>query len=130
MSAILPTNTCFDDVLDHQSAVHRLIPLIVERQFIVHGILLAPEGPHQDEPFAHAWVEDDVESRVYQSGIIDGQKIWWSADRTEWESKMRVQQRTRYTFEQALLLNYVSNHFGPWEPAYRHLCGRGQRIYA
>ena len=66
--------------------------------------------------------DDDRESRVYQPGFLDGQKIWWGADRAEWEAMMKVQQRTSYTLGRALYLNFTIYHFGPWKPAFRKLC--------
>lgn len=126
---ILPTHTCFDDVLDFQCELMKVDPERAHRQFIVHGILLAPEGPKMDEPYAHAWVEDDEEGRVYQSGFLDGQKIWWGCDRDEWKQVMRVQDESRYTFLQALALNWQTNHYGPWVETYRELCG-GRTVHA
>lgn len=122
---IYPTGTCFDDVLDHQCEQLKFNPFTILTQHIVHGICLHPEGPKADQPFAHGWVEDDLEERVYQSGLLeDGEKVWWSADRAEWYVMMRVQEKTRYTFHEALRMNWETNHFGPWVEAYRVLCGR------
>ena len=97
------------------------------RQFIVHGICLIPHGPDTDKPFAHAWVEDDDENRVYQSGILNGEKVWYSVDRDEWKKLIRVQAFTRYTFEEAIQWNWRSNHYGPWVPEYVELCRDVQR---
>lgn len=127
---ILPTQTCFDDVLDHQvgllQSVRQADRATALRQFIVHGICLAPEGVHAGEPFAHAWVEDDEARLVSEAGLLNGTRIWWSAARDEWEAMMRVQQRTRYTLQGAVLLNHATGHYGPWVPAYRALCGGGR----
>jgi len=121
---ILPTGSCFDDVLDHQSALI-LFDSRILHQWIVHGICLIPEGQEKaGEPFAHAWMEDDDERKVYQSGLVKGVKVWWSADRKEWYDLMRVQDRTRYSFAEALTLNWKTCHFGPWEERYRVLCKR------
>lgn len=123
MTAILPTGTCFDDVLDHQSELFKIQPLLVMRQYVVHGICLIPDDqPKANQPFAHGWVEDDVEDRVYQSGFVDGVKVWYGCDREQWYQAIRVQTRTRYTFLEALKMNWQTNTFGPWEPAYLALC--------
>jgi len=126
VSTILPTHTCFDDVLDHQVELARRDPEACARQRIVHGICLAPEGPHAGEPFAHAWVEDG--DLLYQSGLLaDGRKVWFGVDRAVWYAALRVQAATHYTFEQARALNWQHEHYGPWVPAYRALCGHGDR---
>jgi len=129
MPTIFPTHRCFDDVLDHQAELRTRDPKTAARQLIVHGILLAPEdghGVHAGEPFAHAWVEDDDERRIYEAGILNGEKVWWSADRDEWYRKMHVQAATRYTLHAALILNWQHGHYGPWVRAYAALCGRQQ----
>lgn len=121
---IHPTNTCFDDVLDQQAWLLQVDPERANRQHIVHGICLMPDGPDEGKPFAHAWVEDNLENRVYQSGMLDGEKIWYSCDRPEWYLKIRVQEYTRYFLWDALQLNLVTNHFGPWVEHYREFCKR------
>lgn len=126
-TTIHPTHHCFDDVLDHQVDLDRRDPTTAARQRIVHGICLFPEGgPRAGEAFAHAWVEDDTEDRVYEAGLLGGQKIWWSADRTLWRAAMRVQAMTRYTLAEARVKNWQHEHYGPWVPAYRALCGRNR----
>lgn len=126
---INPTHTCFDDVLDHQVDLRTTDPAAASRQLIVHGILLWPEGARAGEPYAHAWVEDPLDDQVYQSGILDdGVKVWWGHPREEFERIMRPQHVTRYTFEQAHILNWQHEHFGPWVPEYRALCGRRDRV--
>ena len=123
MPEIYPTGTCFDDVLDHQDYVFKTNPAQALAQFIVHGICLMPEGnPEEGKPFAHGWVEDDETGLVWQSGLVEGVKIWYSAARTEWYPLIRVQTSTRYTFLEAIRLNWQTNHYGPWVEAYRDLC--------
>lgn len=121
---IYPTHRCFDDVLDHQVELARREPAIAARQFIVHGIVRYPDDAGADAGrwFAHAWVEDDDEQRVYQSGLLDGRMVWFSADRAEWYGAMRVLARTRYTLDRARILNWQTTHYGPWVSAYRALC--------
>jgi hypothetical protein len=122
MATIYPTGTCFDDVLDHQSAVFMQNPHLVLHQFIVHGICLMPEGPHKDQPYAHAWVEDEETGLVWQSGLIEGVKVWFGTPRTDWFPLMRVQRSTRYTFMEAMRKNWQTNHYGPWDESYVKLC--------
>ena len=123
MTTIFPTGTCFDDTLVHQSDLFKTNPLLAMRQFIVHGICLVPEGQsNANEPFAHSWVEDDATGMVWQSGFIDGQKVWYGTPRADWYPLIRVQTSTRYTFIEAIGWNYKTNYYGPWEPAYLALC--------
>jgi len=123
MTVILPTGCCFDDILDFQSDLWKADPARAMRQHIVHGIcLIPPDQAEADQPYAHGWVEDDIENRVYSSGMVDGQKVWWAADRDEWYRGMRVQEKTRYTFWEALQMNWKTNHYGPWVETYRALC--------
>lgn len=129
MSTIHPTHRCFDDVLDHQVELDRRDPARAARQRIVHGILLFPDGePHAGEPFAHAWVEDPATRLVWQAGLLDdGTKIWFAIDAREYLERMRVQASTAYTLAQARILNWQTEHYGPWVPAYRALCRNGGR---
>jgi hypothetical protein len=121
--AIYPTHTCFDDVLDHQVELAKRAPDVAARQFIVHGICLFPEGDRIGEPFAHAWVEDDLSNEVWQSGLLsDQRRIWYSVRRQVWRDVMRVQASTRYTLDEVRRLNWQTEHYGPWVPAYRALC--------
>jgi hypothetical protein len=115
---ILPTGTCFDDVLDQQSFLVTVNPDLADRQFIVHGICTASDG----HLFSHAWVEDDDGDRVFQSGILNGEKVWFGLNRSEWYDTMQIQKFTRYTFMEALMLNYQTHHYGPWVDEYRTLC--------
>lgn len=128
---IFPTGTCFDDVLDHQAYLVQHDDATARRQHIVHGICRYPVD-HQITPglrYAHAWVEDDSEDKVYASGLLeDGTKVWWGCDRFQWYVQYRVEEYTRYTLVHALLENWASNHFGPWIDRYRALC-KGETTY-
>lgn len=130
---IYPTGQCFDDVLDHQAILMKEAANLAARQYICHGICLAPEGPHEGEPFAHAWVEDPDDQQTYQSGLMvqdDGRivKVWYGLRTDDFYAFLRVQERTRYTLLEALWKNWTTNHYGPWVEKYRLLCG-GNRIF-
>ena len=131
MNTILPTRTCFDDVLEHQVALARRDPTAAARQRIVHGICLLPEpdgNRSAGEPFAHAWVEDQETLEVWQSGLLaDGRKVWFAIAAAEFLDKLRVQSSTRYSLDQARILNWQTGHYGPWVPGYRAFC-RNQRV--
>jgi hypothetical protein len=127
-----PTHTCFDDALDYIEALIRQDVHLVRRNssklFVVHGICLKPEGPTKGEPFAHAWVEDEYsepEARVWQGGILNGERIFYALDRVEFFQRMRVQECTRYTLREASDHNHRTNHYGPWLDKYKRLCREG-----
>lgn len=124
VTTILPTHHCFDDALNYLDAAILSRPDWAQAHLrLVHGICLAPEGPKQDEPFAHAWVEQD-RSVCIQAGIVEGQLVYYGMARAAFYATLRVQVSTAYSVEDALRLNFASNHYGPWESSYRALCGR------
>lgn len=122
---ILPTHHCFDDALDfieerlrrNASALHLVL---------VHGIALGPSGPHEGEPFAHAWVEED--DVAWDCGMLDGQRVYYSLERGEFYASLRIQDFTRYTLREAWQENQRSGHYGPWKAEYAALCGKDRRI--
>jgi hypothetical protein len=113
---ILPTHSCFDDSLD-------LIELRVKAKIadadvlvLVHGICTAPDG----DPYAHAWVEEN--GLAWDSGLLDGEAIYYVCSVEEFTKARGVQKTTRYTVREALIENYRTNMYGPWEPEYLALC--------
>lgn len=148
-TAILPTHTCFDDALDYLAHRLKADPSSEERLTLVHGILLAPEGPKAGTPFAHAWVEEELQGRtiVWQDGFIDLggfeiplaggtlraeqdlARVSYSTPAAEWRQKMRLRKETRYSARQASAENGRTNHYGPWVEEYRALCGRGETFW-
>jgi hypothetical protein len=123
---IRPTHTCFDDALEFFAERLKAKPALAKANgfVLVHGVLLAPSGPHEGEPFAHAWVEEAGE--VWNSGLLEGQLIYYAVDRDEWYREMRLQDSTRYSPRAAWEANERSGHNGPWEERYRALCGGGE----
>lgn len=94
----------------------------------MHGICLAPEGPHAGERFAHAWVEEG--QTLGQSGLLEDEtKIWFTVDRDAWYRAVRVQVCTRYTLVEARRLYWQHGHMGPWGRAYRALCSTENRVF-
>jgi len=126
---ILPTHTCFDDALDYIGEVVKTDPdWAIDRLTLVHAICLAPAGPTKDRPFAHAWVEekrDDCTTAVIQSGLLEGDKIYYVWSPEQLAEVLRPQDVTRYTVEQAWRENERTCHYGPWKPDYAALCGGG-----
>lgn len=117
---IRPTHTCFDDVLDF------LVTSIPREQLVewtvVHGICLAPD----ESRFAHAWLERDVS--VWQSGILDGEAVFYEMPHEVFLRAWRVQRSTRYSVREAVDWNMRTGHYGPWDEEYRSLCG-GDRVW-
>jgi hypothetical protein len=125
-TVIMPTLRCFDDALDYIETRAKLNIGDWQALVLAHGILLVPDGKEEGTPFAHAWVEEG--DAVIQRGIIEGVATYYAVKKAEFETLMRPVKVTRYTVRQALDENWKSNHYGPWEPVYRALCGAG-RIY-
>lgn len=131
--ATLPTHHCFDDALDYIESRVKAEPALLRSTalILVHGIAIAPNGPHQGEPYAHAWVEESgecIDSGIIkgQTGISDGQRVWYRVERDEYYASHQVQQTTRYTVREAWAANFTAGHYGPWEPQYAALCGSGR----
>lgn len=122
-ATIFPTHTCFDDSLDFIAENLRLKPELLHEFTLAHGICLAPDGPKKGEAFAHAWVEQGPE--VWQSGILNGEKIFYSMARAEFEEALKVQSVTRYTVREAAEQNRIHGTYGPWERRYKTLCNDG-----
>jgi hypothetical protein len=133
MATILPTHHCFDDALEYvEQRVIRDSSLAFDTRLVLaHGILLVPEGHHADRPFVHAWCEEteDGHSVVWDAGMLDGERVWFSVDRAEWTAAMRPQLVTRYTLREAWAENVRSGTYGPWCPEYLALCGAGHTIF-
>ena len=115
---IHPTHRCFDDaldllweLLDDPGASHATL-------FLVHGICLAPDGL----PYAHAWLEDDADATVLSVGMIDHELTAYSLPRDVYYAQTQVQERQRYTPQEALSANRASGHYGPWDARYVALC--------
>lgn len=114
MGTIYPTHTCFDD------AVQTLAALAKQRDRrwvrLVHGIC-SPEG----RPLAHAWVEDLKAHEAYFTGILEGKRVTFAADRYEFRAELNVLESTSYTIQEALAAE-EEHGIGPWESRYRALC--------
>lgn len=130
MPTMTPTHRCFDDALDFISERVTLDPELAHgvRLHLVHGILLAPAntvGVAPGQPFAHAWVEEDVgllDCAVWDAGLVGGVRVYYSVSRKAFFEKMRPQDMTRYTVREAYEQNVRTNHFGPWRLDYVDLC--------
>lgn len=123
---IHPTDTCFDDMMEALEMRVLADPTLKDdaRLLLVHAIVLQPDGPERDKPFAHAWLEEG--ERMWQSGILDGEKILFSCDKEPALAELRVQDATRYTIREAAAENRRTVSLGPWEERYEALCKEGK----
>lgn len=118
-NTIFPTHTCFDDAKDFLEVFIEKDPKNSRLYRIVHGICLFPVD---QEPFAHAWVEQ-IESRiVFDGGIYRGEKIVIEYEKEHFYKFFQVQDCTKYTRDEWFKLNYASFSYGPWEKKYLALC--------
>jgi hypothetical protein len=123
---VLPTHHCFDDALDYIVVRLRRDKGDADRLRLVHGIVRLPdEQPGAGERVAHAWVEEAA--LVFDSGLLNGQQIVVTHPKLAFYRRMRVESTTVYRVEEAWALNALHRTFGPWEPQYQALCGKGVR---
>lgn len=133
---IRPTHSCFDDALDYIG--HRVTenPGLAHGTTLrlVHGIAIVisdvADGLVHGEPFAHAWVEEDVadqaEPIVWQVGILDGARVLFAMPRSAFDRTLKIQASTAYTCREIWIENRRSGTYGPWRPEYLALCRRGK----
>jgi len=117
---ILPTYSCFNDAIEYIEGHARTNPSAALKLVLVHAIVLMPDGPERGKPYAHAWVEDS--ELVWQAGVLDGQRVYFSCRADEYLPFMRVQAYTRYSVYELWQENKKSGHYGPWKPEYQALC--------
>jgi hypothetical protein len=125
MTDILPTYRCFDDALELIEARVKETPTLVRHDWsivLVHGICVGDDGTR----YAHAWVEEL--GKVWDAGLVDGQRLYYAVARAEYYEAKRVEESTRYTLRDILRENRLSGNYGPWKPAYLTLCGKSERI--
>ena len=114
---LLPTHTCFDDALDTLEEFVKDAPQWVLKLRVVHAICHHPDDGHE---FAHAWLE--VDGQAIFDAVQDGVKRHWMTPVEEYYADLTPTEITRYTAREALALNYLTNHYGPWEDKYKRLC--------
>lgn len=120
---IRPTHTCFDDVVEYMTERVTLDPKLAfdDRFIIVHGIAMSEKG----ECYAHAWVEEG--GLCWEAGVVEGNKVRYSVEVTDFYRMRRIQKTTRYTIAQALLTEMDTGvPCGPWVTEYKALCLNGK----
>jgi hypothetical protein len=122
-ATIYPTHTCFDDVTEYMNQLAEAGTSLDElmRYTVVHGVVVASDG-HR---FAHAWLELDGET--IESGIYNGERVWVSMSRTEFDATHDLAEETRYTIREAVALDGEHGP-GPWKPEYRALCSDSRKV--
>ncbi len=118
-STIYPTQHCFDDAMDFLEQIARegATREEVNQYTLVHAICLHPQDGHR---FAHAWLERD--GKVIDSGILNGDQIYYEVDQAHHYAKLRVQESKKYSMLEALTENHKHMTFGPWEQRFLDLC--------
>jgi hypothetical protein len=120
---IHPTGHCFDDALEI------LVQLLTEEHvppaklLLVHGICLMDDNCR----FAHAWVEQDGQCLFL--GRYQGDTVLCTVDRADFYRRLRVQERTKYTPQQAARENERTCSYGPWKPRYLALTRPGEEAH-
>ena len=116
--AYFPTGECFNDALDGMCEMLANVPVHERRDWrLVHALCAWTE-----QRYAHAWFED--RKSVYEGKLKAGAKVYLVQPRKIFYRELKVIDPTYFTFEQALGLNYMTNHFGPWHKKYREACAQ------
>jgi hypothetical protein len=115
---IYPTGTCFEDISQHfiRSCLSDK-SLLIRDFYMVHGICLMLDGAR----YSHAWIEDRNEAIF--SGRLDAKLQYFKEPIYQFNLRFRVQERTRYTFMEAMKTARTHRDAPPpWEDKYRRLC--------
>lgn len=112
---IHPTRTCFDDATYYVAAQMVHDPEFDAGEWrIVHGLCLLENGT----PYAHAWIERNG-SKAIGCGLVDGERVYYTADRRDFYRHFRPQELIRYTVDDVI----GRETGGPWDERYRQFCG-------
>lgn len=122
---VFPTGKCFDDALDLLVTLLKEAgpdegAVLAHRLRLVHAACEAPDG----HLYAHAWVENIAEREAYFVGIYRRARHVFVAPTEEYHREIHLRSLIRYSYAEAFVLNRIHNHFGPWVPHLRELCGR------
>lgn len=122
--AVLPTGTCFTDGLENMSAfISANGPESMQHFVLVHAICISVTEEH----YSHCWLEDTLHGLAIFDGIHDGERKHFAVPLDVYRESQRIQDETRYTWQEAYALNHMHNHLGPWEEKYLSLCrAKGQ----
>lgn len=129
-STIVPTHSCFDDAIEFFELFLGDLRRAATVFRVVHGVL---RGHDEGEPYGHGWVEQLpgtdfglIDFRpparvVWQGGLIDGARVYFALDRSDFFRGYGVQRFWSYTLQEAVEHNMRSGHYGPWQPEVREL---------
>lgn len=124
---LYPTGSCFDDTLKFLKPLMKEDNRLVfsSKYLICHGIL----GGNND-PYAHAWVEEDG-LWVWFSGLIQPEDkedmVFARVSKPEYYKALKVLDVTRYTIMEAYKEEIKRKHPAPWESKYINLCREFKR---
>lgn len=131
---ILPTHTCFDDVLDFYSMLRDAgeTPAQLDAWVVMHALCIMPGT--DDDVFAHAWNQHRDTGACMQAGYLSDEgigawpeRIWYEMPAESFAEMFRPQLVTRYTLTQALDANIATGHYGPWLHIYHDHCNRSDK---
>lgn len=122
---IYPTRKCFDDSLDLmvdmvEQTPNWEKPEMLRNLFLVHAIV-EPGGRLS----SHAWVEHDDDDMVYFVGLRNGKRVAFASPREDYRRLHNVIDSVRYRLHEVYALNREFQTYGPWEPRFQELCGKG-----
>lgn len=117
-----PTGTAFDDVTQFIATVFAWAPEALPYMRVVHGICHL-----NDLTWSHAWVEEQrtAETIIYHPVNFRFQLRFAECQRKYFYDSFRVNDVTKYTFEDLVALSIKNDSKGPWEERYRKLCTDG-----
>lgn len=126
---IMPTGTCFTDGIETMHGLIEQEGRDSERHFVlVHAICISVT----EQLYSHCWLEDTLHDVAIFQGFEDGERKHFAVPLAEYRESHRIQDETRYTWQEAYALNHMHNNFGPWESKYLDLCrpaGQEQLIF-
>lgn len=118
---ILPTHTCFNDVMAYMQRA--VTAPGWERLSVCHGLAALPKS---GDLYAHAWVEEQLPDGgvlAWNSGILDGDMIWYSQAREDFLVHRKVLAGyRRYPLHEVLRENRRTGTFGPWDASLLAYC--------
>lgn len=132
VNTLMPTFTCFTDALEYCELRVIGTPAIAHSEtfLLVHGLATANYGTECGLPYAHGWVEEEIDEGwiCWGSAMYCGQRVFYACPRDEFYQEFGVTDFTRYTMREAWEHNRDSGHYGPWLEKYQVLCSSEHRI--
>lgn len=95
------------------------------RFFLVHGIARGDNG----ERYAHGWVEDTTENVCWNSGLLNGERIYYAINTQEFYASLHIERAVRYSYMEAVGMEFTTGvKCGPWDREISNLCSNSRRV--